>query len=140
MRRDIPGRRQREQGRARGGFPALQRTRAELERRFGPPVGEAERRVDFRDGVMRLECWMGPDGTTQTVRIVPPESRRMAPQAIGELAARYNGGHIGTPEQLPHVYAGGLKAWRFEGAWWAFPQKDEAGAIRGIKIWHEVSG
>lgn len=127
---------------AKAGPGLLHRTRAELEARFGPPVREVDRALTFADGrqpadQVMLHCLLDDAGTVEVARVEPARRERLSRDALFALVARYNGGHVGMPQLETHVYAGGLKAWRFANGWWAFPQKDEAGCLRGVKIWHE---
>ena len=124
------------------GFSVLRKTRQELEARFGAPVSVEDRTLVFVDGVellrsMRLHVFLSEEGTVRFARIELPVPERMRSERLFECAARYNGGHTGGGELLPHTLAGGLRAWHFVGNYWAFPQKDEAGFIFGIKIWQE---
>lgn len=110
-------------------------------RRFGQPVDETDRALTFVDGegarAVRVHVLLTEGGTVHTARLELPSPMRMRPETIFGWVARYNGNHVRLPELRPHTVAGGLRAWHFEGGWWAWPLKDEAGCIRGFKIWQE---
>ena len=123
-------------------FCVLRRTRAELERRFGAPLSGEEPTLVFADGAdplraNRLHVFLRDDGTVKLARVELATPVRLRPEKLFEIVARFNGGHVGMPELLPHTLAGGLRAWHFAGSWWAFPQKDEAGCVFGVKLWQE---